>query len=162
MTYERLPLFVTSSGFLHHLTLFHKVVSIFYTIASIFVCMAIMVVCLNLNLAKYRTEFCYLTYAVCGVKRIAYFYSMKTYLVAGRPSSVGCASAWYADGRGFDHPHIRQHSFVEIGHEKKFIGHSLPSDDSRRAVVSCWLKNVHYVLVNCLGGLNCPGKVWIG
>ena len=36
---------------------------------------------------------------------------------AGRGSSNGCASTWYADGRGFD-PHIRQHSFVEIGHEK--------------------------------------------
>ena len=35
---------------------------------------------------------------------------------AGRGSSVGCASAWYADGRGFD-PHVRQHSFVEIGYE---------------------------------------------
>ena len=33
-----------------------------------------------------------------------------------RGSSVGCASAWYADGRGFE-PHIRHHSFVEIGHE---------------------------------------------
>ena len=26
------------------------------------------------------------------------------------------ASAWYADGRGFD-PHVRQYPFVEIGHE---------------------------------------------
>ena len=37
-------------------------------------------------------------------------------LWAGRGSSTGCASAWYAGGRGFD-PHIRQHSFVEFGHE---------------------------------------------
>ena len=35
---------------------------------------------------------------------------------AGRGSSVGSASAWYADGRGFD-PHIQQHSFMEFGHE---------------------------------------------
>ena len=35
---------------------------------------------------------------------------------AGRGSSVGCASAWYADGRGLD-PHVRQYYFVEIGHE---------------------------------------------
>ena len=35
---------------------------------------------------------------------------------AGRGSSVGCAFAWYADGRGFD-PHVQQHYFVEIGHE---------------------------------------------
>ena len=31
-------------------------------------------------------------------------------------SSVGSASAWYADGRGF-YPRVRQHSFVEFGHE---------------------------------------------
>ena len=35
---------------------------------------------------------------------------------AGRGSSISCASAGYADARGFD-PHVRQHSFVEIGHE---------------------------------------------
>ena len=35
---------------------------------------------------------------------------------AGRGSSVGCASAWYADGCRFD-PHVRQHSFMEISHE---------------------------------------------
>ena len=63
---------------------------------------------------------------------------------AGRNSSDGCASAWYADGRGFD-PHVRQHSFVEVCHEinLNFYGHSLPSADSRRAVVSHWRKNVH-------------------
>ena len=27
-----------------------------------------------------------------------------------------CASTRYADGRGFN-PHVRQHSFFEIGHE---------------------------------------------
>ena len=31
-------------------------------------------------------------------------------------SSAGCVSSWYADGRGFD-THVRQHSFVEFGHE---------------------------------------------
>ena len=32
--------------------------------------------------------------------------------------SVGCGNSvgWYADGGGFD-PHVRQHSFVEFGHE---------------------------------------------
>ena len=34
-----------------------------------------------------------------------------------------------------------------------FYCHSLPFTDSRRAVVSYWRKNVHQVLVNCLGGL---------
>ena len=37
--------------------------------------------------------------------------------MAGRGSSVGCASARCADGRGFDQ-RVRQHSFVDIGHEK--------------------------------------------
>ena len=36
--------------------------------------------------------------------------------MAGRGSSVGCASAWCADGRGFD-PHVWKYSFVAVGHE---------------------------------------------
>ena len=34
----------------------------------------------------------------------------------GCGSSIGCASAWYVVGRGFD-PHVRQHSFEAFGHE---------------------------------------------
>ena len=45
-------------------------------------------------------------------------------------------TSWQADGCGFDH--------------------SLPSADSRRPVVSYWRKSVHFILVNCLGGL--PGN----
>ena len=37
--------------------------------------------------------------------------------------------------------------------KKRFYGHSPSSADSRRAVVIYWRKNVHYILVNCLGGL---------
>ena len=41
-------------------------------------------------------------------------------------------------------PHrVRQHFIVEIDHEIFIYGHSLPSTDSRRAVVSFWGKNVH-------------------
>ena len=36
---------------------------------------------------------------------------------------------------------------------KKLYGHSVPSADSKRAVVSYWRKNVHLVLVTCLEGL---------
>ena len=36
-----------------------------------------------------------------------------------------------------------QHSFLEIWSWNIFCGHSLSSADSRRAVVSFWLKNVH-------------------
>ena len=43
---------------------------------------------------------------------------------------------------GFDPCRVWQHSFLEIDDEI-FPGHSLPSADSRRAVVSFWSKNVH-------------------
>ena len=36
--------------------------------------------------------------------------------IAGCSSSVGCAPAWYSDGRGFNPP-VRKNSFVDIGHE---------------------------------------------
>ena len=36
--------------------------------------------------------------------------------LAGPGTSVGCASDMYSGGRGFD-PSVRQHCFVEIGHE---------------------------------------------
>ena len=45
------------------------------------------------------------------------------------------------------------HSFVESWSWKHFYGHSPSSADSKRAVVSYWWKNVHLVLLNCLGGL---------
>ena len=41
---------------------------------------------------------------------------MLKFQLAGPGSSVGCASAWHADGRGFD-PRVRQYSFVESGLE---------------------------------------------
>ena len=37
---------------------------------------------------------------------------------AGHGSSIGCTSAWYADGHGFD-PHVRQNILsLRFGHEK--------------------------------------------
>ena len=71
---------------------------------------------------------------------------------AGRASSVGCASARYVDGHGFD-PYIRQHSFLETGHE--IISTAILSFRwfMKGVVVSYWWKTVHKVLVNCLGGL---------
>ena len=39
-----------------------------------------------------------------------------------------------------------------------FYGHSLPSADSRREVVSYLQKNMHWVLVNRLGGVSLPRK----
>ena len=70
-----------------------------------------------------------------------------------RASSVGCSFAWYADGRKFD-PHVQQHSSVEIGHEIISTAIlSLPLIQEGQLFVSYWRKNVHLVLVNCLGGL---------
>ena len=46
---------------------------------------------------------------------------------------------WYSGGRAFDPP-VGQHSFVY-----------LPTTDSSRAVVIYWRKDVHIILVNCLG-----------
>ena len=47
---------------------------------------------------------------------VVFLFPILYIFVAGRGRSIGRASAWYADGRGFD-PLVRQHSFMEIGHE---------------------------------------------
>ena len=71
----------------------------------------------------------------------------------GRASSVGCtlppgkqtvAGSILTSGTFFR---------GDLVMKKKFYNHSPPSAASRRAVVSYWRKNVHEVLVNCLGGL---------
>ena len=62
-------------------------------------------------------------------------------------SSVGCASAWHADGRGFN-PRIRQHSFVEIGHE--IISTAILS---LPLIQIGQLSDLQLVLVNRLGSL---------
>ena len=66
--------------------------------------------------------------------------------------SVGCASAWHADVRGFN-PRVRQHSFVVIGHENIFYSYSLPTAYASRTVVSYWRNDLHLVLVNRSGSL---------
>ena len=47
---------------------------------------------------------------------ISYMLLTDNVIQVGRGSWVGYASAWYADGRGFD-PLVRRHSFVDTGHE---------------------------------------------
>ena len=44
------------------------------------------------------------------------YWCMFSFCCVRPRSSVGCASAWYSDGHGFD-PSVRQHSFVETGPE---------------------------------------------
>ena len=61
----------------------------------------------------------------------------KKLLGAGLGGSVGFASDWVRPPPGW------QDSFVEIWSWNIFYGHSLPSADSRRAVVSFWRQNVH-------------------
>ena len=56
---------------------------------------------------------------------------------AGLASSVGCASASYADSCRFDPP-VRQHSFVEISHEIISIL-SLPLIQAGQLIVSLML-----------------------
>ena len=41
--------------------------------------------------------------------------------------------------------------FCGDGSRNHFYGHSLPSTDSSTVVVSYWRKDVHIILVNCLG-----------
>ena len=57
----------------------------------------------------------YFDMTIVSVNNTSAAICMKIYESRAR-SSVGCASAWHADGRGFD-PRVRQHSFMEIGHE---------------------------------------------
>ena len=59
-------------------------------------------------------------------------------------AQLDAPSDWRPGGRGFNPRRGQQHSFVEIDHEIfSTVIHSLPSADSRRAVVSFWRKNVH-------------------
>ena len=62
--------------------------------------------------------------------------------IAGRGSSIGCASAWYADGRGFD-PQVRRTFFRGDLVMKKILRPFSPFRWFKKAVVSYWRKNVH-------------------
>ena len=81
---------------------------------------------------------------------------MWTYLKAGRGSSIGFASAWYTDGRGFD-PHVRQNILsLRFGHENvsTTIFSLLLIQEGQLSVTGERMPaSGHYVLVNCLGGL---------
>ena len=69
---------------------------------------------------------------------------------------MAAPSDWRLGGHGFNPRRGRQHSFVEID-QNIFYGHSLPSADSRRAVVSFWRKNVHNTGLP-LRGLSLPSR----
>ena len=63
---------------------------------------------------------------------------------AGLCGSVGCASDWRPEGRGFDPGRGQQHSFMEIDHEIfSTVILSLPLIQEGQSVVSFWRKNVH-------------------
>ena len=85
----------------------------------------------------------------------AHLYSAQTldiiiYPDAGRGSSIGSMSSWHA--RGPEFIPISGPFFCGDLVMKKFL-RPFSSSDSRRAVVNYGQKNVHQVLVNCLGGL---------
>ena len=63
---------------------------------------------------------------------------------AGLGGSVGCASDWWLGGCGFN-PAGSTMFFRWDWSWNTSYGNSLPSADSRRAVVSFWRKNVHNI-----------------
>ena len=73
---------------------------------------------------------------------------------AGRDSSIGYPSAWYADDRGFD-PQVRQHSFVKFGHEIiSTVILSLPLiQEGQLSVTGERMCTKYWHIVNCLGSL---------
>ena len=87
----------------------------------------------QLNNCNHTTNKSALMFVQCmGVFR---FLMDLTILPSGR--SVGCASAWYADGHVFD-SQIRQHSPVETGHETAFtVIISLPLIPEGELSVTC-------------------------
>ena len=80
---------------------------------------------------------------------------------AGLGGSVGCAVR-LETRRSRVQPPSRSATFFRGDWSWNiFYGHSLPSADSRRAVVSFWRKNVHNT-VNRLEDYACPVNVWLG
>ena len=86
-----------------------------------------------------------------------FLWFLYIYIAAGFGSSVGCALDWWSGGREFEAP-VPATFFRWDWSWNLFYGHSLPSADSRREVVSYLRKNVHWVLVNRLIGLSLPRK----
>ena len=107
----------------------------------------------NIASSEYRTDDIDLGRANLSAARTSFLFLN---FFAGRGSSVGRASAWYAAGRGF-HPHVR-HTFLQGEWSwKTFYDHYLPSADSRKGSCQLVAKECALtILVNCLGGL--PGN----
>ena len=84
----------------------------------------------------------YLNYAYLQMFQVPIYSMLLNVFEAMRASSVGCAYRMLSR-RSRVRSSCPTHSFAEIWSWNKFYGHSLPSTDSRRAVVSYWRKNVH-------------------
>ena len=85
--------------------------------------------------------------------------------IANLNGSVGCASDWRPEDRGFrpppPPPRGRQHSLVEIGHEIfSMVILSLPLIQERQLSVSG--ERMCTILVNRLEDYACPVNVWLG
>ena len=85
--------------------------------------------------------------------------------MAGLGGSVGCA-VWLETRRSRVHPPPRSATFFRGDWSWNiFYAHSLPSADSRRAVVSFWRKKVHntgYVWLGKLTALDMTPLGWLG
>ena len=90
---------------------------------------------------SYVPELC--LFADVSEEKVPIYSMLLNVFEASRASTVGCA-----------YRQISRRSRVRSScPANPFYNHSLPSADSRRAVVSYWRKNVYQVLVNCRGGL---------
>ena len=82
-------------------------------------------------------------------------------ILLARPArSIGCATAWHVDSCRFD-PLVRQHSFLEIGHE--IISTAIlpvPLIQVGQLSVSGQRMCTKYWLTAEVSA--CPGKVWLG
>ena len=114
------------------------------------------------KLHMYHDTYCALDFLQKDVLYSAFYSRWKDLFVIGLPSGsvgwaatwwwVGWAATWWSGGCGFSPAGSATFLHGDLSWNM-FYGHSLtlPSADSRRAVVSFWWKNVHNTAVLQLG-----------
>ena len=81
------------------------------------VCHSVCIVWTHYSMVEpHSSDFKVITTNFSGVRIFRKFTVMHRLRYTGRGSSVRSASTWYGDSCRLD-PHVRQHSFVEFGHE---------------------------------------------
>ena len=81
-------------------------------------------------------------------------------VVASLCGSVRCTFDWCSGGHGSDLHWAWQHSFMEIDHQ--IFSRVILSNDSRRAFVSFWWKNVLIYWLTAWRTKPAKEKVWLG